>query len=614
VLISVRGMLAWSAVFALVGYFAGAAVLHAKLAREPFNKISYNYLIAPWRWKEIPSLRGEAFLAQARENFGKGRHGEAFALLRMGLARRPGDADSRLILAGYYASFLRRDLGVRVLFEGLRHGIVTEEYLGAAISYLQEADLPHRTVEFCREARTTAGLADSSWRLLDSAETGALLEIGEIATARRFVSALAAPEEAWARRLRLQVALARRDFDAALEDIRNWTHRQPADPELWALYVGICRQAGRFSEMDTALARLRALNPSRPGFATMSVVQNQLAGRSQEAAAALDELLFRFGSNRFLLEGLASELGSAGGVDLLKRLERAMNEHGHNVQQVQFGRLVAQMEAADWDQARVTRDLLGARRDSLAPAIKQYVQISEALIDYCMTGASAAKSTVLEQLAKHDGRLRLYLQIADCMMAAGRVEGASEALVLAEGAYPESHRIEQRRRQVEAALATVRAEKKPGLVQADVSPVVSAPSFFQAIDADMAAGRAEEALRNLDEAKRRMPSWWEDKRIEIEQREIALCVLLEDLSRLKLAVSQALRDAGSQRSEELLVLAERAHAEKKIAASRVILTEIVRRWPDHGRARAALASTASARAQEARGDSGDVGISHFPVQ
>jgi hypothetical protein len=111
-----------------------------------------------------------------------------------------------------------------------------------------------------------------------------------------------------------------------------------------------------------------------------------------------------------------------------------------------------------------------------------------------------------------------------------------------------------------------------------------------------------------------MPSWWEDKRIEIEQREIALRVLLEDLSRLKLAVSQALRDAGSQRSEDLLVLAERAHAEKKIAASRVILTEIVRRWPDHGRARAALASTASARAQEARGDSGDVGISDFPVQ
>ena len=603
ILISVRGLLAWSVFFSLAAYFAGAAVLQARLAGEPFNKVSYAHVVAPWRWKEIPLLRGEAFLAQARENSGKGRHGEAFALLRMGLARRPEDLESRLMLAGYYTGFLRRDLGVRVLFEGLRHGIVTEDYLGAAISYLQDADLPDQVVAFCRQAREAIAPVASARRVIDSAEAGALLELGNVDDARRLVSALAAPEEGWARRLRLQVALAARDYKVALEDVRDWTRRQPGDPDLWALYVGVCRQAGLFSEMDSALVRLRALNPSKPGFATMSVVQNQLAGRSREAMVALDELLFRFGSNRSLLDGLAGELGSAGGVDLLERLETAMNEHGHDLQHVRFGRLVAQMENADWNQARVTRDLLGVRREKLSPAIKLYVQISEALIDYCMTGAPAAKSTVMEQLARHDGRLRLYLQIADCMMAAGRWEGAREALVLAEGAYPESLRIAQRRRQVDTALADARSEERLDAAPVETSPTVSAPIFFRTIDADMAAGRMEAALRNLDETKRQSPSWWAENRGEVEQREIALCVNLEDLSRLKLAVSQALRDAGAPRAEEMLAVAERARAEKKIAAARVVLTEIVRRWPDHGRARAALASTAAARAPAARDDS-----------
>lgn len=606
VLISVRGLLAWSAVFALAAYFAGAAVLHARLAGEPFNKVSYAHVIAPWRWKEIPMLRGEAFLAQAREHSSKGRHGEAFALLRMGLARRPDDAKSRLMLAGYYAGFLRRDLGVRVLFEGLGHGIVTEEYLGAAISYLQDADRPDQTVTFCREARRAVVLDARARSLIDAAETGAWLELGDIDAARRLVSALATPEEGWVRRLRLQVALAGRDFDGALEIVRDWTRRQPVDPELWALYVGVCRQAGRFSEMDVALARLRALNPAKPGFATMSVVQNQLAGRMREASAALDELLFRFGSNRSLLEGLAGELGSAGGVDLLRRLETAMDEHGHDLQHVWFGRLVAQMEASDWNQARVTRDLLGARRERLAPAIKQYVQISEALIDYCLTGASAAKSTVLEQLAKHDGRLRLYLQVVDCMMAAGRWDGAREALVLAEGAYPESHRVEQRRRRVAPAFAAKRAEGRPEGIPAVVPPAVSAPDFFRALDADMAAGRAEAALRTLDETKRRSPSWWAGKRVEIEQYEVSLCVALDDLSRLKLAVSQTLRDAGAPKADEMLAVAERARADNKIAAARVILTEIVRRWPDHGRARTA-AAVAATPSPAARGDPRDIG-------
>lgn len=593
VLISVRGLIVWSVLFALASYFAGAAALHARLAGEAFNKVTYRHVIAPWRWKEIPMLRGEAFLAQARENSGKGRHGEAFALLRMGLARRPEDAESRLMLAGYYAGFLRRDLGVRVLFEGLRHGIVTEEYLGAAISYLQDADLPDQTAAFCREARETAGLSASGRSLIDSAETAALLEQGDVDAARRLVSSLAAPEEGGARRLRLQVALAGRDYDAALEIVRDWTRRQAGDPELWALYVGVCRQAGRFSEMDSALARLRALNPAKPGFATMSVVQNQLAGRTREAAAALDELLFRFGSNNSLLEGLAGELGSAGGVDLLQRLEIAMKEHGHDLQHVRFGRLVALMENADWNQARVTRDLLGERREKLSPGIKQYVQISEALIDYCMTGAPAAKSTVLEQLARHDGRLRLYLQIVDCMMVAGRWEGAREALVLAEGAYPQSRKVEQRRRRVEAAWAQAKPAERTMATREEAVAVGSASAFLAALDVEMAAGRAEEALRRLDETRRRSPSWWPANRFEIEQREIALCIQLEDLARLKLAVSQSLHDAGLPRVEELISVAEGARAEKKTAAARVVLTEIVRRWPDHGRARAALAACSS---------------------
>ena len=602
-IVSIRGLLCWGALFAVLVYFGGAAMLHTRLAAAPCNQIRYSDLVSPWRWSEIPDLRARATLEHARASHKNGRFTEAFHLLRAGLARRPADADARMLLARMYVVLLRRDQAEALIFEGLEHGEVDPPRLQEALALLGESDRPSRVVDFCRGARSAGRAGQGARVLLAACEAEALLEAADPRAAAELIDDPTLPPDVPIRRARVKTALALGNREDAIAFARDWTRDRPRDGEALATLVGVYREAGRFADMEESLAALRRLNPANPDFVSMGVLQNLLAGRRAEARAAFDELIFRFGADRSLLSTLADGLGGLGDLEMLDLLEDVYRERGFDPQGLWMNRVVVLIGRGDWAAAREAQGALAARKETLTDAIRVFTETSGALIDYCIDGTPVAKSEVLEMLVRHRGRLKLYLHIADAMLAARRWEGARDVLLLAEGSFPQSRRLAVRRERLAPELAalagaeTRRAEDERRASEGAGAPA-SAAAFLAAVESDLRAGNAGFALRRIGTIRREAPSWLPDVRDKIDGLELDTVLSMDDLPRLKQAARDHLREGRAGRVERIVEAARVAGADGRTAVARILLGEVLRMDPRNAAALAVLGDHARDGAQE----------------
>jgi len=602
-LFSVAGLLRWGAIFSFVLFFAVAGVLQVYLSRDSFNVIRYPDLVCPWRWGELISLRGRGMLAQAKNLHAKGRPIEAYRLLRAGLERYPQDGEARFILAYIYLALGQRGRADALLFEGLARGTCDLRFIKDAIALLRDSDRPDRLIDFCRKARARSPQDVEARNVLVETEALASLELGMPQDALALIGDLPDAPPALLGRVRVQAYLALGDVDAALEATRVWSSTAPNDPEALAMAVGLNRQAGRFVDMDRQLVALRALAPANPSFTAMGIVQNLIAGRKTEAEVAFEQAVFRFGSDISLLESLARDLGKIHEFEMLDRLEMVFNEQGFDRQLVWFSRLSAQMELSDWAGAQRSIGLMGEKDAKLAPNIQIFRQTSEALVDYCLNGNPAAKSTVLDLLSRHPAKLKLYLDIFDRMASSARWDGAQDVLVLAEGAFPQSRQIQQRRKVLEPALAALTAAVAEKVLSKNPpTPAEPAPSS----DARVLLGllsktdeNPESALKTIEAVRRQAPPWWKGETVdEVERRELEFIVKIDDLPRLKLMTNMYLRDQRASRFDAVCNLAVAARQSGNKAAAQLLIGEILRREPQNNAANALLKKWAILEAKE----------------
>ncbi len=600
---SVAGLLRWGAIFSFVVFFAGAGCLQAYLSRDPFNVIRYPDLVSPWRWDELIALRGRGMLAQAKNLHAKGRPVEAYRLLKAGLQRYPQDDEARFILAYIYLALGQRPRADALLFEGLARGMCDVRFIKDAIALLRDSDRPDRLIDFCRKARVRSRQDVEARNVLVETEALAALELGRPKDALGLIGDLSDAPPALLGRVRVQAYLALGDVEAALDATRIWISTAPSDPEALAMAVGLYRQAGRFADMDSQLAALRALAPTNPSFTAMGIVQNLIAGRDAQAEDAFEQAVFRFGSDVTLLESLARDLGKIHEFMMLDRLETVFNEHGFDPQLVWFSRLSAQLELSDWAGAQRSLALMEDSVNQLAPNIQIFRQTSEALVDYCLNGNPAAKSTVLDLLSRHPSKLKLYLDIFDRMASSARWDGAQDVLVLAEGAFPQSRQIQERRKVLEpalAALAAVAPENAPSKnPSATAEPAPSSDARVLLGLLSKTGEDPESALKTIEAVRRERPIWWKGEVVdEVERRELELILKIDDLPRLKLMTGLYLREEKAGRFDAIYNLAAAARQSGNKAAAQLLIGEILRRDPKNSAARALLKTSALPEAKE----------------
>lgn len=583
--LSARGLLAWGAASLFLAYLVGAAILLQRLeAANPHNRITYVDLVAPHRWAELRRLRGEGFAELGREQLRAGQFGEGFGLLRLGLERNPGDAETRLDVARIYLALRLRPQGEQLLRDGLRGGYPGRKYLAAAFAVMEEGDRPDEWVGFCRQARAALAAtrdqaridADSRW--LDQETVRALMAAGRSAEALEWVAGAYAEDDPFRREVTVLHLLASARPQAALALAAEWAERSPVSAEALRMWIRAGREAGDAAAMDEGLRRLRALAPASPDALLYGLTQNQLAGRTAKAAANLDELIFRHGASPGLYQTLAAVLSEVKFPGGLERVERELRERGLSTAPVSWIRLQQAARGRDWPAAlAVIERLRQSTRDRFSEAQLAYLETMTRLANACLDAGGGTQAALVAIISDRPGTLRLYVMVLGALLDAGRVETARQILTLADGPFPGARGLEAARERIARELAA--AVPAPAPAEPSAAPVVATfAGFRSAFEHRVAAGDPAGALALLSAARRAQPAWLAAETARLEALELPLRARGDDPLVLQLLARNALgRDAGA--TAALLALARAVRQEGFAANATLLVKEIVRRDP-----------------------------------
>jgi len=585
--ISLRGVLVWMLVLALAGYFPAAYAILRAQSDKPHNRITYTDLAFPWRWSGLDELRGRALIAQARDELRAGNFSAGFSRLRMGLARAPTDTDARTDLAKLYIMRRLRIHADRVLMEAFDHAYPGIGYVSTSYRTLTYGDNPENELRFIAAARkahaAAAGPAADSPQI-DALEIETWLRLGRIdeaeAAGRRIYT------EGTAERIQadLSIALARKDYTRACVLVETWLRLHPSAETVIARAVVVYRLAGRFDDMQACLNLLRKLSPVNPAHAAFNVVQNLLAGRDEQARAALEDGLFRFGADPRELEVWMRDIAETGRGDFLVRLELFMNEHGHDLRSVLFARLLAQVRARDWAAVPETVARLEERSVQMAPGERVGVEHVTTLAMACFDPGGVRQQMFIDAYTRSPVSLEFSRMMIEALLAAGRPATASHIVTLAEGIYPESQYLSAASVRARDRLTVIDDEREKARPVAAASPAAAfsdANALFAEIDRLIRSGGVEDALVLSRAVRKDSPAWLSGRETALALREFDLSVRTNDIALLRLGVRSYLRGPGDRDVTALLGLATGWHDGGRRSESLLVVREILKTQPDH---------------------------------
>lgn len=433
--ISVRGLLIWAAVLAAAGYAAAATALYWGVWRNrPYNELTYaDALFYPVRRAEILEKKGRAFIAQGQALYRESKYRDAMNLLRLGLARAPGDFEARRSLATLYLMANERTLAVRVLQEGLRDIYPGRAALEVFFGEATAAEDFAAVADVCARYRAKAPEADKRW--LMEHEFAALSRVGRHQEALRVAEN--AGDGPLARQSRIVALLALGRSAEALTLLENWAHAEGAkvDQSIPRLRVRAAREAGRFEEMERMLRELRAAAPADPAMLVFGVVQWSLAGKPEKARATFEEFLFRFGGEVQNHVMMAQGLGEVSDVALLERSVAAARERGYPLERFARGLLEAQLARGDHEAAERTLALIPK---SAAPGVDLWRTWVERMIESGRREADGAGVALVDYMRQRAWPADLFKKTVTALRAMGRERIAQEVLDLGARAFPAS--------------------------------------------------------------------------------------------------------------------------------------------------------------------------------
>ncbi len=584
--ISIRGALVWLTMLGCAGYLAVAYAIFHVQSGNPHNRISYRDVALPWRWSSLKVLRGEALIAQARDEIKARQFAAGFSRLRAGLARNPTDSVARLELSQLFIVSRLRTRSDDILIEAFEHGYPGNEYVEKAYRVLTYGDVPHKEILFLEAARaasTKAGGSQKATRTIEALEIESLLRMERWDEAGG-VSERLYPENS-DRRIEVDVAVAlgRRDLDRAANLVTSWFEQRPLSEEVLARAAGVYRQSGRFDDMQACIDRLRKISPTNPAHATFNVVQNILAGRDTIARAALADGLFRFGSDDRELAIWARDIAEIGRDDFLVLVERFMHEQGHGLRPVLFARLLAQIRSRDWAAAQTTVARLREREAQMAAGERQYVKVLTSLAIACTDAGGGAQQMFIDAYQRSPVSLEFSRLIVEALLDADRPATASQVVTLAEGVYPESrYLLGVSKRVGESLLAHDKMQEKsrPAAAASPMDQFGDHGSFMAELRRLEAGGQADEGLRLIRSARKRPPAWLVENEEPVIFIELELTVLAKDLSLLRLTARNYLRSAGDTGAQALITLGTTWHQRGLKTEPLLVVREILKQQPD----------------------------------
>lgn len=585
--LSLRGVMLWGLVAAVLGYFGGAGYYWWKQEQRPYNYVSYAdvllYPLSVEKRREVRELQGKAMIAAGFADLEAQQWNRGLMHLRLGLDRYPRDLNARLKVAQLFLAYRVRARAQETLMQGLELGWPGRAYLQAAIELAAEGEDTELVMEICDRAlalHDPASHSATDRRWLAEQRIRALLSDKRAEEALAYAESESGTiEEGLLFELRLVSLLEAGRADEAVTVAEERRKLRGDDSSTLRLLARAYREAGRPEDMVRVLATIRAEAPADPRPYVFGFVQQLLAGREAEGRALIEDFIFRFGgteANYLLAAQPLAEIGRGAEIELLLA---AAAERGIRDPRLLASRLEVLIMERRW--AEATRQISDIR--AMLPADDAgragLLDLFQYLVAAASDPADGAQSSLTDYVRARQLPMSAYRRCVEVLRAAGRLETARRIVGFAEGVYPGNRYLAGSRSSLDADIEARRAAEaasRPAPVP--MAGLASAEAFLAKLDRVAAEEGAPAALALFRELRRARPEWAADKEELLARRELELHAQGDDITALQGAVRRYL-SADRERVEVVTVLATSLFEKQRVEKARLLLNEILRRVP-----------------------------------
>lgn len=586
--ISVRGLLIFTVIFAVIAYVAAGTALYLWLDRKPHNYVTYtDALLYPLRTQAITEKRGQGYLDEGIDDLKAQRWSDAEMKLRIGLSRYPQAIRARLALAEFYLLSQRRTLALNLLREGLATATTYpgRRYLVTYITQSYQGEDYPRVVaatELCLEGNFELSPRERTW--LWQQKINALLTEKQAEPALALLQKL--PDDAGLNELRVLALLQLKRVPEAEQFLADWRRRDGATAQILRLQVRTYREAGKAAEMEAALEALRQLNPADPTSYAYRIVQRAMLGDEAGAQAALHDYFLRFGAQVRSMLALAQPLAEIDAVDLMETYIAKLAEQGHDRRPALLQLVQAYLKKGQWPQANATIERIKAI-EAITPGQKlPGLEFIELLATVVSNPAEGPQIQLLDQLNRQVFPLRNFRTVIETLQQAGRWEAALAVIGCAERFYPDSGVLAAAKAEVRQAIedqqATATTAGTPG-----AGSILREKEFFPRVDAAMQAGQWADAAAALRDVQLAKPGWLQNRQADVLARQMIVAQRRHEPLEMVLA-AKLLASGTSAQVQRVIDFATTLREENATKDAILLVREVVRKIPNHGTARKLL--------------------------
>ncbi|MDF3057437.1 MAG: hypothetical protein K0R17_1652 [Rariglobus sp.] len=598
IVISGRGVLAWLAGLAVVGYFTGAAALWFWLDRRPYNYVTYTDLILPTRWSGIQKLRGQALVAEGLADIKERKWGTGLSKLRIGIARNPDEIEGRLTLAEIFIAMKARKQAIEVYDGGLATKYPGKDYVETMLKSATQSENFDWALRTCDRALALVG---SDPRLASDHRWLVQQKVSVLLAADRSDEALAlagSEDETGSPALnefRVLALLKAGKGAEALTFLDEWNRRggSRADPQILRLQVRAYREAGNPAGMERSLEMLRSLSPTDPRPYVYGIVQQLLAGRRDQANTAFERFLLRFGSTPQYLHVLAAPLAEIAERPMIEQLVAYAGQQGFDLEPLRRFLVQSLIAQGEWDAAAgVLAEIADSPKKTEAAA--PWYEVMNAQVRAALDPADGAQSNLVDLVRGRQFALSFYKDLITNMRRAKRPATAREIVTFAQGIYPQNTVIEAWRNELDGELAAAQAAKvavvvpRPRPSTAVVEPILAPAGrvewdeagFLARLDELTKGGDYTGALQAIKEVRLAKPAWLAARDAELSRDEVRFSGRTGDLLTLRLAARLYI-NGDRQRSAKMIEAARELKSAGRNQEAVFLLKELLAKVPDY---------------------------------
>ncbi|HVZ65141.1 MAG TPA: hypothetical protein VG936_11265 [Lacunisphaera sp.] len=529
-----RRLLAALALLAVAGWLLGSLGLFLWLDREPHNQVGWVDLAAPWRWSGLRAKRGDTAILAATDEIRARQYVEGYYHLRVGLARSPGNAAGRLLLARILAPS-QPEAAMAALEEGLPYSGDNRDFLAGLLAFYASQQIHAHALDVIDHLLETraATLPPASRLLLQCAKVVQLLDLERNVEAGAVLDSITAPSgDANARLLentRLEYFVRCRRLDEARQFAAEHPVPNPGDATRARLEAELAVAAGDADLLQAALLRMKAAAPLAPTPYLFAIQAWQRLNRQTLLEAAEREYLRLFGTDDAAMQAVAALAVELRLPELIMRAQNVSvaNRHSSFAFKVHLteealleGKLEdAMRRLAEWENSV----------DTLKPMQRFYPEFVRRLTRAAFTGTPDQVDILLAHLA--EGRLQAqmpsFLRAIAVLENTGNAAGANRVLQAGLRRYPHTDSLLAAQSRLESKLAVAPVQEAKPATAATLLPATAAEALKQ-LDESMQSNSPVAARDLLRAIRTQKPAWLATVEPEIALREIKLAFLTLD--------------------------------------------------------------------------------------